>query len=285
MRNVVRKLMTNPNLFRQYFDKLDKKEEFIPLLKKFIDKSISEQYSLETETDEDKISYSQFYEKFVEGVFLNNAENVFKYCQSPIEKTFLNSFILLFLKNRMPCLFITHPFNDTENEIEYYRGYYKSIDNFIDSYKQATGDNELTFFEEKLQAKQKKGEVTEGQVEDILMYQHLTRNFEFDSYHITPQAFFPNYKVDNKAIRADFYIWVPNDPSVKIIVECDGFQFHNSKTSFINDKKRDRLFQLNGYRVIRYSGSEIWQDPVLVSSDLFDILEMLDEDKEQKRMT
>lgn len=277
--------MTDRNPFRQYFDKLDKQEEFIPLLKQFIDKSISEQYSLDTETDEDKISYSQFYEKFVEGVFLHNAENVFKYCQSPIEKTFLNSFMLLFLKNRMPCLFITHPFNDTENEITNYRNHYKSVDDFIESYKDVTGDKELTCFDERLQAKQKKGEFTEEQVEDILMYLRLIKTFEFDSYHITPQAFFPNYKVDSKAIRADFYIWVPNDPSVKIIVECDGFQFHNSKTSFINDKKKDRLFQLNGYTVVRYSGSEIWKDPVEVSSDLFDILEALDEDKEQKRMT
>jgi len=277
--------MTDRNPLRQYFDKLDKKEEFIPLLKQFIDKSISEQYSQETETDEDTISYSQFYEKFIEGVFLHNAENVFKYCQSPIEKTFLNSFMLLFLKNRMPCLFVTHPFNNTEPEISNYRSHYKSIDNFIQSYKDVTGDNGLTYFDERLQAKQKKGEFTEEQVYDILIYLRLTKTFEFNSYHITPQASFPTFKVDNKAIRADFYIWVPNDPSVKIIVECDGFQFHNSKTSFINDKKRDRLFQLNGYRVVRYSGSEIWKDPVEVSSNLFDILEALDEDKEQKRMT
>ena len=277
--------MTDCNLFRQYFDKLDTKEEFIPLLKQFIDKSISEQYSLQTDTDDDRISYSQFYEKFVEGVFLNNVENVFKYCQSPIEKTFLNSFMLLFLKNRMPCLFITHPFNDTENKITNYRNHYKSIDNFIQSYKDATDDKELTYFDERLQAKQKKGEFTEDQVQDILMYLRLTKTFKFDSYHITTQTFFPSFKVDNKAIRADFFIWVPNDPSVKIIVKCDGFQFHNSKTSFINDKKRDRLFQLNGYRVVRYSGSEIWKDPVEVSSDLFDIIEALDEDKEQKRLT
>jgi len=277
--------MTDYNPFRQYFDKLNKKEDFIPLLKQFIDKSISEQYSLETNIDEDTISYSQFYERFIESVFLINAENVFKYCQSPIEKTFLNSIMLLFLKNRMPFLFITHPFNNAEIEISDYRDHYKSIDNFIESYKDITGDKELIHFDDRLHDKQKKGEFTEEQVEDILMYLRLTKTFEFGSYHITPQAFFPNFKIDNKAIRADFYIWVPNDPSLKIIVECDGFQFHSSKTSFVNDKKRDRLFQLNGYRVIRYSGSEIWQDPIQVSSDLFDMLETLDEDKEQKRMT
>lgn len=201
--------MTDHNAFRQYFDKLDKKEEFIPLLKQFIDKSISEQYSLETDIDEDRISYSQFYEKFVEVVFLNNAENVFKYCQSPIEKTFLNSFMLLFLKNRIPCLFITQPFNDSEKEIANYRDYYKSIDSFIESYKEITNDNELIYFDERLRAKQKKGEFTEEQVEEILMYLRLRKIFEFDAYHITPQAFFPDFKVDDKAIRVDFYYGFP----------------------------------------------------------------------------
>ena len=56
-------------------------------------------------------------------------------------------------------------------------------------------------------------------------------------------------------------------------------------TSFINDKKRDKLFQLHGNRVIRFSGSEIWNVPVQVSLDFFEILEAINEDKKQKRVT
>ncbi len=96
---------TNSTTIRQYFDKLEKKEDFVPLLKKFIHKSIEEQYSLDESTDNNDISYNKFYEQFVDSVFTTNAENVFRYCQSPIERIFLNSFMLLFLKNRMPCLF------------------------------------------------------------------------------------------------------------------------------------------------------------------------------------
>jgi hypothetical protein len=272
------------DLFKHYTDKLDIKEEFIPLLKKFIHKSVEDQYSEETNTDNNEITYGKFYERFVNEVFLNNVENVFKYCESQIEKKFLNSFMLLFLRNRMPCLFVTSPFKNTEVQISNYRNYYKSIDALIESYKQATQDHDLIHLEERLEQKQKKGEYTEEEVQSISMYCRFQKVFEFDAYHITPQAFFPNLKVDNKAIRADFFIWVPNDPSVKIIVECDGFQFHNSKSSFINDKKRDRLFQLNGYRVIRYSGSEIYQDPVKISSDLFDLLGILDKDENEKRL-
>lgn len=56
--------MANFNPFKKYIDKLEKKEDFIPLLKQFIHKSIAEQYSLEADTPKDGISYSEFYEKF-----------------------------------------------------------------------------------------------------------------------------------------------------------------------------------------------------------------------------
>ncbi len=161
----------------------------------------------------------------------------------------------------------------------------KNIDKYIESYKQVTNDNDLVQFEEKLNEKQNKGEFTEDQIQDILSYCFIRKTFEFNSYHITPQAAFPNFKIDNKSIRVDFYIWVPSDPSVKIIVECDGFEFHKTKNSFINDKQRDRLFQLNGYNVIRYSGSEIYIDPVEVSTNLFDLINILDIDKENTRIT
>lgn len=272
------------NPLRQNYDKLNNKQDFLPLLKYFIHTSIAEEYSVQSKTKDDDISYSQFYEKFVDSVFSMNVENVFKYCHSPIERIFLNSFMLLFLKNRMPCLFITSPFNDTETDIADFRIHYKKVDHFIETYKTATNDVDLLNFDQRLREKEKEGKLSSDDVEDILMYENLRKEFEFNSYHITPQAAFPNFKVDNKSIRADFFIWVPNDPNIKIIVECDGFQFHNNKTSFINDKVRDRLFQLNGYRVIRYSGSEIYQDPIKVSSDLFDLLEAIDEDKENLRV-
>lgn len=284
----MRKLMTtttDSTTLRQYFDKLEKKEDFLPLLKKFIHRSIEEQYLLDDNNDNSSISYRKFYEKFVDSVFTANAENVFTYCQSPIERMFLNSFMLLFLKNRMPCLFVTHPHKDTELDINNYRDHYKDMDDFIDSYRRVTNDNNLVHFEERLTEKQRKGEFTEEQIQDILSYCFIRKTFEFNSYHITPQAAFPNLRIDNKSIRVDFYIWVPNDPSVKIVVECDGFEFHKTKSSFINDKQRDRLFQLNGYRVIRYSGSEIYNDPVEVSSNLFDLINTLDNDTENRRIT
>ena len=64
------------------------------------------------------------------------------------------------------------------------------------------------------------------------------------------------------------FIWIPGDENFKLIVECDGFQYH-SKDTFTSDRKRDRLFQRKGYEVLRYSGSEIHRNPFEVSWDLF----------------
>ena len=66
--------------------------------------------------------------------------------------------------------------------------------------------------------------------------------------------------------------WVPSDESVRVIVECDGFQHHQEKTAFVHDRKRDRVLKANGYEVLKYSGTEIYYDPIAVSVDIADNL-------------
>ena len=46
----------------------------------------------------------------------------------------------------------------------------------------------------------------------------------------------------------------------QIVVECDGHDFHEkTKEQAIYDKKRDRDLQSLGFRVYRFTGSEIWR--------------------------
>ena len=51
-------------------------------------------------------------------------------------------------------------------------------------------------------------------------------------------------------------------PEVKVIVECDGFQYHSDKERFKTDRQRDRALKALGYDVWRFSGSEIYNDPI-----------------------
>ncbi len=50
----------------------------------------------------------------------------------------------------------------------------------------------------------------------------------------------------------DFYI-----ESGKIALYCDGFKYHYNKESVIKDRNQDRALQFLGYKVLRYTGSEI----------------------------
>lgn len=254
---------------------------FLPLLNNFVHESIKELYLEPTEDLE--IPFAAFYEKFIPIITERNAEYVFKYCHSPIERVFLNSLILLFVKNKHLCLHFTPPLENAEKCISSRREKFEIIEGLIESYKDATQDYELDNFENALIEKKKTGKFTEEEIQDILIHNSIVKHFEWNSYHISPQAAFPDFKVYDKSVRVDILIWVPGDPSVKIVVECDGFAFHQDKETFERDRLRDRLLQLNGYRVIRFSGSEINRDPAKVAMELFDLLEKLDSDKENKR--
>jgi very-short-patch-repair endonuclease len=43
----------------------------------------------------------------------------------------------------------------------------------------------------------------------------------------------------------------------KLIIEVDGYQFHGSQKAFIEDRNRDYILMLSGYRVLRLAHSEI----------------------------
>jgi very-short-patch-repair endonuclease len=47
-----------------------------------------------------------------------------------------------------------------------------------------------------------------------------------------------------------------------MIVECDGHDYHErTKEQARHDKKRDRFFTSKDFKVLRFTGSEIWADP------------------------
>ena len=88
------------------------------------------------------------------------------------------------------------------------------------------------------------------------------------SYHMSIQPSFPHVKVNGKAIRPEIYFWVPNKPEINIVVECDGYDYHSGKEKFTTDRKRDRVLKASGYDVLRFSGSEIFKEPMNVATEL-----------------
>lgn len=71
--------------------------------------------------------------------------------------------------------------------------------------------------------------------------------------------------------KADFEIsFRSNGPNEKYIIECDGHEFHEkTKEQAKHDKQRDRFLVSKGYKVLRFSGSEIYNDYRKIKEELF----------------
>jgi very-short-patch-repair endonuclease len=71
----------------------------------------------------------------------------------------------------------------------------------------------------------------------------------------------PQYQIEKH--RVDFAIFINGvaNEEIKIVVECDGHDFHEkTKEQAARDKRRDRDLQIAGWKVLRFTGSEIWRD-------------------------
>lgn len=95
-----------------------------------------------------------------------------------------------------------------------------------------------------------------------------------NNFRLAPQHKIMNY-------TADFYIEYQSigmELPIKIVIECDGHEFHEkTKQQASKDKKRDRDLTTSGYLVLRYSGSDIVNDPYTIHRDLNDIINKGDE--------
>ncbi|SEO09061.1 Protein of unknown function [Terribacillus saccharophilus] len=81
--------------------------------------------------------------------------------------------------------------------------------------------------------------------------------------------------VKHKTYRVDFLITCQVDEkNYHFAIECDGHDFHEkTKEQAARDKSRDRELASIGYRVIRFTGSEIWNAPTKCVIEISDIIQ------------
>lgn len=78
-----------------------------------------------------------------------------------------------------------------------------------------------------------------------------------------PGALVIHYQLKLLDWSADFVLSVPTESSRKLIVECDGHDFHErTKEQAARDRSRDRAVVAAGHRILRYTGSELYRDPM-----------------------
>lgn len=76
--------------------------------------------------------------------------------------------------------------------------------------------------------------------------------------------------------RADFMVTVVGLPDYRLVVECDGHDFHDrTKHQAAYDRARDRELMRHCALSIRFTGSEIHHSPERCASEVFGCLEFL----------
>jgi very-short-patch-repair endonuclease len=67
-----------------------------------------------------------------------------------------------------------------------------------------------------------------------------------------------------------------NDKLHFFAIECDGHEFHEkTKEQVRKDKQRERALLTQGITVIRFSGSEIWNDAAGCAKEAYEIMEQV----------
>jgi len=65
--------------------------------------------------------------------------------------------------------------------------------------------------------------------------------------------------------------WVDLLVEGRIVIETDGFEFHNSRAAFANDRRRDRVLAAMGFRVLRFTAEDV-RTPGLVLAAVLEAL-------------
>lgn len=103
------------------------------------------------------------------------------------------------------------------------------------------------------------------------------RREEFDNwlFYWIPQC---DVEDNNKTYRVDFMLTLEffsedysNRSSVDIVIECDGYEFHQkTKQQVKHDNEREMRIKLLGYDVLRFSGTQIYENPMKCANDIID---------------
>jgi very-short-patch-repair endonuclease len=187
------------------------------------------------------------------------------------------------------------------------KGFNRVIDSLIDEYCTRI-HNELT---EDI-SDQICSDHSESPIEQIMLAALLTANWQF--WHYVPACYtnlkstvfvldadYPNLQdlsdedigshcVEYRCVniikqyrigqyRTDLAIFTQSsDPNrfIKIAIECDGHDYHErTKEQASRDKKRDRYFQMMGWPILRFTGSEIYKDPAAKAQEVMDLVEKM----------
>ena len=96
------------------------------------------------------------------------------------------------------------------------------------------------------------------------------------SLFIEPQC---EIKTKNKTYIADFCIYGDEyinsflKKDFQLIIECDGYEFHQkSKKQVYYDNKREYDIKMENYEILRFSGSKIYNEPLKCAEEILNYI-------------
>ena len=214
----------------------------------------------------DKVGSGEVSGSLASCILLFNTEAIFKYAESPIEKIFLNALnIHTFPFRRVLIQFIHHRLDIGDIDPKSSRPQEEVVD-FWRRYQKLSYKNTINSF---LDMMVEVADISERQrtkaLIDLLNY-YIAKLYGL--YYVVLQPTIKDVLVNGKPIRVDIYICSPDNENLKLVVECDGYGYHSNKSSFTQDRTRDRLLHMKGYKVLRFSGSDIVNNPTGMAEEL-----------------
>ncbi|MBV9851812.1 MAG: DUF559 domain-containing protein [Armatimonadetes bacterium] len=168
----------------------------------------------------------------------NDIDFTFSKCQSPIEAILLGALIIVGAKKNLTLRLNSKALRWPRGMI--HRSHNSSVAVSIEP----------------------QAEVGEHRVDFLLRYQHISTAYPPEA--IEQRAPFIGFIAHPELATHEKH-------RKQLIVECDGHEFHEkTRAQVARDKQRDRYLQKLGYKVFRFSGSEINQDAISCALEVFD---------------
>lgn len=194
--------------------------------------------------------------------------------ESPLERVFMLALMMGVLKWDPLSFVWTKPCDfDIAEALDVYREHHGLALQAIGVYKESTGNESVWPMIERIELEMKNEDSDEREAARVMFFHVMEHALGLSrAFHITMQPKFKKILVDGRTFRADALVWIPSDPDYKVILECDGYDYHADKPRFTTDRRRDRVLAMNGYKVMRFSGAEVFENPIATAVEAFDFL-------------
>jgi hypothetical protein len=223
------------------------------------------------EKDDESVIAKQRFPLLLRNLARANLEWMDYYCESPIEKTMIASLICIHARHSPLSLIIAPNFLHREDPLEAFESVCEDMRGLVADVKGDSGN--ITAFIEHIKACRDNDQISEEAYhycKDHYLFYNL---FDLSSaFHLSLQPVLKQIQVNGQSVRPDMLFWSPANPKFRLVVECDGFDYHSDKKAFTKDRQRDRAMFSKGLEVLRFSGSEIYNDPVATGYELADFL-------------